>query len=82
VQLTGDLLTLVALVLVGFLLPIVLVALLFRWWARPGRGTRPALDERATIRERLARGEITPEEAEAAFAALGYPERPPEPPAT
>jgi uncharacterized membrane protein len=61
-------------VLVGFVLPILLVLLLIRWWTARGRGGTQ--DPGALLRDRRARGEITQEEFDAGMAALGYPPRP------
>lgn len=66
-------------VLVGFVLPIVLVVLLVRWWVnRDRRGTE---DPGALLRDRLARGEITQDEFDAGLVELGYPPRDDGPPA-
>ena len=74
-----EILGLFLVVLVGFVLPIVLVALLFRWWAN--RGRRGTSDPGALLRDRLARGEITQEQFDAGMVALGYPPREDGPPA-
>jgi uncharacterized membrane protein len=68
-----EMLGLFLVVLVGFVLPIVLVVLMVRWWVNRDRsGTE---DPGALLRDRLARGEITQEEFDAGLVALGYPPR-------
>jgi uncharacterized membrane protein len=74
-----ELVSLVVLVIAGFVVPIIIAVALVRWWIN--RDRTPTQDPGAILRDRLARGEITQDQFDAALVALGYPPRDVGPPA-
>ena len=67
----GELIIILVVALLTIALPVAVV------WLLVQSARRPVRDPRATLADRLARGEITRDEFDTAMRALGYAEGPP-----